>query len=257
MPKALSTLGCMLIAGLLAATALVPTAVGAVGVTPAPRAVDAPPEPPPSPVLDESVPPPPYVVATSATSVPVHENPEEDSSRRILDPDDESSGQLVFLVREQTAGWLEVYLPVRPNGSTGWIRRDDVEISEHQYRIQLSISERRLVVFDGERVVMDAPIGVGTANTPTPGGVYYLKELLQPSRPDGFYGPYAYGLSGFSNVLDEYNGGDGVIGVHGTDEPTSIGREVSSGCIRLPNTAMLLLVEEIGLPLGTPVVIQP
>ena len=44
-------------------------------------------------------------------------------------------------------------------------------------------------------------IGLGTSDTPTPGGVYYLKELLRPPDPHGFYGPYAFGTSAFSNTL--------------------------------------------------------
>lgn len=65
------------------------------------------------------------------------------------------------------------------------------------------------------------------------------------------YGPYAYGLSGFSNVLTEFNGGYGVIGIHGTNDPSSIGRDVNQGCIRMSNTGITTLAAI--LPLGTPV----
>jgi lipoprotein-anchoring transpeptidase ErfK/SrfK len=58
-------------------------------------------------------------------------------------------------------------------------------------------------------------------------------------------------LSGFSNVIDEFRGGDGVIGIHGTNEPDAIGTDVSHGCIRMSNEAILELVPV--LPLGTPV----
>ncbi len=199
---------------------------------------------------------PASLVASSSEPVAVHDGPDDASSVRLLDPADEESGQLVFLVKDQVSDWLEVYLPVRPNGSTGWLRRGDVELSEHRYRIELSLSDRRLVVFRADDVIMDEPVGVGTEDTPTPGGVYYLKELLRPPDPDGFYGPYAYGLSGFSDVAIDYNGGEGVIGIHGTDDPASVGQEVSHGCIRLDNEAITRLVEEIGLPLGTPVIIS-
>lgn len=199
---------------------------------------------------------PPSVVASSSTTVTVHQAPDETSAVRFLQPTDETSGQLVFLVKGEASHWLEVYLPVRPNGSTGWIRRSEVVLSQHHYRIELSLSENRLAVFRADEVVMDEPIGVGAEDTPTPGGVYYLKELLSPPDPDGFYGPYAYGLSGFSDTEIDYNGGEGVIGIHGTDDPSSVGRNVSHGCIRLSNDAIVRLVEEIGLPLGTPVVIE-
>lgn len=161
---------------------------------------------------------------------------------------------VVFLVKERGEGdRIEVHLPVRPNGSTGWVNASDVTISRVTHRIEVEIAAHRIRVFDGDEVVVDEPIGVGTQDRPTPGGVYYLKELLQPPDPDGPYGTYAYGLSGFSNVLLSFNGGPGVIGIHGTNEPSSIGRDVSSGCIRVQNDVIERMVEEIGLPLGTPV----
>ncbi|HLF41857.1 MAG TPA: L,D-transpeptidase, partial [Acidimicrobiia bacterium] len=95
--------------------------------------------------------------------------------------------------------------------------------------------------------------GIGTRDTPTPGGIFYIKELLQPPNPRGAYGPYAFGLSGFSNVLESFAGGDGVIGIHGTNDPTTVGKDVSHGCIRLRNEDLLELVERV--PLGTPVAI--
>ena len=162
---------------------------------------------------------------------------------------------IVFLVKQAADdnGRYEVYLPVRPNGSTGWVRASDVDVTTVTYRIEVSITEHRLRVFDGEDIIVDEPIGVGTADRPTPGGIYYLKELLQPPDPSGLYGTFAYGLSGFSNVLTSFNGGAGVIGIHGTNDPASVGTDVSSGCIRLTNDVINRLVNDIGLPLGTPV----
>jgi lipoprotein-anchoring transpeptidase ErfK/SrfK len=115
-------------------------------------------------------------------------------------------------------------------------------------------------VWNGDEVFAEEPIGVGTTDTPTPGGLYYTKELLQPIDrqgrpiPDGPYGPYAYGLSGFSDVLYDFAGGDGVIGIHGTNDPSSIGRDASHGCIRLSNEAITRLAST--LPIGVPVEIK-
>ena len=84
---------------------------------------------------------------------------------------------IVFLVKQATDdnGRYEVYLPVRPNGSTGWVRASDVDVTTVTYRIEVSITEHRLRVFDGEDIVVDEPVGVGTVDRPTPGGIYYLK----------------------------------------------------------------------------------
>ena len=163
---------------------------------------------------------------------------------------------IVFLVkgdRADDAERVEVYLPVRPNGSSGWVNTDEVSIAAVPYRIEVGITEHRIRVFRDEEIILDEPVGVGRTDRPTPGGIYYLKELLQPPNPDGAYGTYAYGLSGFSNVLQSFNGGSGVIGIHGTNEPDKVGTDVSSGCIRLNNENIERMVEEIRLPLGTPV----
>ena len=167
-----------------------------------------------------------------------------------------SATPLVFLVKRTGDEWLEVYLPVRPNGTTGWVRADAVTLTTTSMRVEVSLADFELQVFDGATQVFETPIGLGQDGLPTPGGVYYIRELLQPPDPTGVYGPYAYGLSGYSPVLDSFAGGDAVIGIHGTNEPDSIGQAVSHGCIRLPNDAIASLVEEVGLPLGTPVVID-
>jgi lipoprotein-anchoring transpeptidase ErfK/SrfK len=187
--------------------------------------------------------------------VQVYATPAEDQPTVALDNPNENGAPLVFLVEQTQGDWLQVLLPVRPNGSTGWIRAADVDVARDPYRIEIALAAHKLSVYEDDQLIAEHPIGVGTASTPTPGGKYYIKELLQPPSPDGPYGAYAYGLSGFSNVLDEFNGGDGVIGIHGTNDPSTIGTDVSHGCIRLTNDAITELVGY--LPLGTPVHINP
>lgn len=163
---------------------------------------------------------------------------------------------LTFLVVDRDDDWVEVLLPVRPNGTTGWVAADDVELITTDMRVEIQLDEFSMQVYAGDEQVLASQIGVGRSDRPTPGGVYYIRELLQPPDPGGVYGPYAYGLSGYSPVLDSFNGADAVIGIHGTDEPDSIGTLASSGCIRMPNDVITQLVTEVGLPLGTPVYIS-
>jgi lipoprotein-anchoring transpeptidase ErfK/SrfK len=194
------------------------------------------------------------VASAVPAQVQVYASASEDEPTTVLDNPNENGAPLVFLVEEQEGEWLKVLLPIRPNGSTGYVKAADVTLAENPYSIDVKLAEHRLIVTKGDEVIADEPIGVGTASTPTPGGKYYLKELLQPPDPSGAYGPYAYGLSGFSNELEEFNGGDGVIGIHGTNEPELIGTDVSHGCIRMSNEAITALAAE--LPLGTPVHIE-
>jgi lipoprotein-anchoring transpeptidase ErfK/SrfK len=107
----------------------------------------------------------------------------------------------------------------------------------------------------GSRVIRAFKIGVGRAVTPTPTGTYFITELLKQPDPAGPYGPFAYGLSAYSGVLSHFGrGGNGQIGIHGTDEPQFVGTNVSHGCIRLRNPDILWLRQR--LPLGTPVSIS-
>jgi lipoprotein-anchoring transpeptidase ErfK/SrfK len=187
-------------------------------------------------------------------SVQVYATADESQRETSLANPNENGAPLVFLVERQQGDWIEVLLPIRPNGSTGWIRARDVTLAQNPFRIDVKLAEHRIAVYEGDQLVLDEPIAVGTADTPTPGGRYYIKELLQPPDPTGPYGTYAYGLSGFSNELESFNGGDGVIGIHGTNDPSSIGNDVSHGCIRMTNEAIESLVPR--LPLGTPVTIE-
>jgi lipoprotein-anchoring transpeptidase ErfK/SrfK len=161
---------------------------------------------------------------------------------------------LTFLVLEARPGWLKVQLPVRPNGSSGWVAQADVTISTTPYRLVISMSKHQLdVVYEGRRIARHE-VGVGKVATPTPKGTYYLTELIQPPNPKGAYGPYAFGLSAFSNTLKSFAGGPGQLGLHGTDAPHGLGKDISHGCIRVANTVITQLAGE--LPLGTPVDIQ-
>jgi lipoprotein-anchoring transpeptidase ErfK/SrfK len=96
-------------------------------------------------------------------------------------------------------------------------------------------------------------VGIGTGETPTPVGTFYLAGLFKPPDTTTVYGVSIYTLSGFSEVLTNWQLG-GIIGLHGTNDPTSIGRDASHGCIRMLNRDILSL-ERI-LPLGTPIVIR-
>jgi lipoprotein-anchoring transpeptidase ErfK/SrfK len=157
-----------------------------------------------------------------------------------------------FLVESQRPdGWVQVLLPVRPNGSTGWVRASDVTLSPNPFRIDVSLSGHTITVTKAESVIYTGPVAVGAPATPTPTGRFYLYVLLQAPDPGGPYGPYAYGLSSHSEVLATFAGGDAEIGIHGNNDASALGHSVSHGCIRMDNAAITGLAGQ--LPLGTPV----
>ena len=155
--------------------------------------------------------------------------------------------------RSCRATWLHVGLPIRPNGSTGWVRSDHVERLSVHTRITVDLSEKRVRLYRNNRLVLTSRAAIGSSATPTPRGRYYVNQRLVPSDPTGPFGPGAVGISAFSPVLTGWTQG-GPIAIHGTNEPWSIGRAVSNGCIRLPNE-VLRRVFRLALA-GTPVLIR-
>lgn len=182
---------------------------------------------------------------------------------RLTDSSPPVEMPLAFLVKsepkEDDCEWVEVYLPTRPNGSTAWVKRADIKMEGHVFRIEIFLSDFTLRAYQNEDLLLEAPIATATDNTPTPGGLYYTTELLESLNPNDLYGPYAFGLSGFSDTLDSFNGGEGQLGIHGTNEPHRIGTQVSHGCIRLHNDDITFLAETFGEStwLGIPVAIYP
>ncbi len=205
------------------------------------------------------------VLTAAVPSVDIYDSATATTPTRQLANPIPSGSPLTFLVDGLTSTRYKVLLPVRPNGSTGWVNPAQVTVLAHQYKVVVELNNHRITVTNGEQVLLQTKIGVGRATTPTPGGRYYIKELIRPcysdgkggacvQTDDGPYGPYAYGLSGFSPVLTDYRGGRGEIGIHGTNEPEKIGTDVSKGCIRMQNDEIRKLAKI--LPLGTPVIVE-
>jgi len=162
----------------------------------------------------------------------------------------------VFLVEaRQRDGWVRILLPVRPNGSSGWVRATDVTLSPVTFKLRVQLAAHRLTVFDRGTVVYRGPVADGAPSTPTPVGQYYIRALIKAPNPNTVYGPYAYGLSSHSDTLTSFDGGDAEIGIHGNDDPSVLGESITHGCIRIDNTEITRLAGI--LPLGTPVDIEP
>ena len=101
-------------------------------------------------------------------------------------------------------------------------------------RIVVSIPDRKLAVIENGRIVLKFRVSVGAPESPSPAGefrvinrvsnpVYYHPGEVIPAGPDNPVGPRWIGLN-----IKGY-------GIHGTNEPRLIGRDVSHGCIRLRN----------------------
>ena len=200
--------------------------------------------------------PPPSLIATISAKTAYYASPGGPEAG-TLPADNPFGAPMVLAVigqqGEGAGGWLDVELPVRPNGSAGWIPAASASLTETSFAVSVSLAARTLTVTDAGRVVLTTSVAIGKSKTPTPPDHTYLWELIQPDDQNGPYGPYVFGLAEFSDAYSVFNGGDAQIGIHGQNEPSSIGRAVSNGCVRLPNPVISRLAGL--LPLGTPVTI--
>jgi lipoprotein-anchoring transpeptidase ErfK/SrfK len=169
----------------------------------------------------------------------------------------EGTSNLVLVVGRASdrrgALWVRVRLPVLPNNSTGWVRRDALGVYRVvRTRLRVELNRLTATLFDDGRVVFRAPIGVGKPQWPTPRGRFYVRIRLTGYR-SSLYGPVAFGTSARSSTLTEWPGG-GFIGIHGTSRPDLLPGRVSHGCIRMRNADIVRLGRL--MPVGTPVTIE-
>ena len=122
----------------------------------------------------------------------------------------------------------------------------------HLIHTQLVVNRRtlRATLFKNGKKIFQAPVGVGKASTPTPGGAFWIREKLKCFG--AVYGPLAFGTAAYSNQLTDWPGG-GVVGVHGTNEPNLVPGRPSHGCVRMHNKDILRLARL--MKPGTPLLI--
>jgi lipoprotein-anchoring transpeptidase ErfK/SrfK len=161
-----------------------------------------------------------------------------------------------YLVTDQTSrpGWLNVLLPIRPNGASGWIKASGVTLGTTDYEIRIEVGAHKLTLLKLGQPILESGVVVGADKTPTPPGRFYVTDPIDlHSQPNAGYGVFAIGISGYSNVLTSFKGGPGQLAVHGTNNPEQVGQNISNGCVRVPND----IIEKVAAqaPLGTPVTI--
>jgi hypothetical protein len=169
----------------------------------------------------------------------------------------DGTSELLFEQQRVLVGrtwWVQVRLPLRPAGQIGWVpeRALGAPQTVHTYLV-VSTEKATLTLYRNGKVIFFTRVGTGKPSTPTPHGQFYIRDRLTGFPPDSMYGPLAFGTSALSNVETDWPGG-GVIGIHGTDQPSLIPGHPSHGCIRLRNAEVLALGKL--LPIGTPLTIE-
>jgi lipoprotein-anchoring transpeptidase ErfK/SrfK len=197
------------------------------------------------------------VAVARADTLAIWSSPSESTApERSLTAADEASGEIVLLVKQQLGPtWIEVYLPTAPSGSTGWVRRDEVDLSQHDFRIEVSRTDHVLTVYDGNEALLRTPVGIGAVDAPEPTDGLFVKDLVETPEPNGPYGRYAYGLSGSSNRAEQFTAGTGIVAIHGATDPATLGHDVPSGSLAIGAEALETMVTDLGVPLGTPLLL--
>ena len=112
--------------------------------------------------------------------------------------------------------------------------------NEIPYSIHISINHKTLTLMRNQTIIKTYPIAVGRILHQTPSGDFVV--INKAPNPGGPFGTMWMSLS-----KKHY-------GIHGTNDPSSIGKAVSKGCIRMYNSN----VEELArmIPIGTRVYIR-
>ncbi len=203
----------------------------------------------PSNVVDPSV-----IATATVRTIPLYASPGAAKPVATLANPNYLGATVVLLVTGYQPGWVQAYIPVRPNETTRWIPSADVAISFVTDHIVVSLSARKLTLYHDNAPVFSSSVAPGAPSSPTPTGSFFVAYIVKLTDPTNVYGPYALGTSAFSNTYYSFDGGPGQVGIHGTNQPWVIGSYASHGCVRLPNSAITTLAQEI-VP-GTPVEIE-
>jgi L,D-transpeptidase catalytic domain len=200
-----------------------------------------------------------YAFVETATGA--HSQPDASSKTittlKTRTPDKTDELVLVLATTTDASGddWYDVRLPIRPNGSTGWVKAADMsDLQPLNTWLKINTEKFEVTLIKNGKSVFHARVGVGLPQTYTPHGNFYIRDKLTGYGGKGsFYGPVAFATSATSDTLTDWPGG-GYVGVHGTNEPGILPGRVSHGCVRLKNPDILRLSKL--MPVGTPVTIS-
>jgi len=129
--------------------------------------------------------------------------------------------------------WVQLRIPMRPNGRVGWVPRSALgRFGVTHEALVVDRRRLRMTFLVHGRVRWSAPVGVGAPGTPTPPGRFWIRERFAIADPTSGYWPWAFGTSDYSTLTDWPGGG--IVGIHGPYYADGlIPGDISHGCIRL------------------------
>jgi hypothetical protein len=195
----------------------------------------------------------PIATVTAGQRVALHTSPGGPVFDQVGDRT-EFGSMRAYWIEKVKGTWFGVPTPDLPNGNLAWIKDDRLKLSISQTHFWLSadLSDRRLALHYGKRLLERFPVTVGSQASPTPLGAYSVTDGLVGRGLGPWYGCCVLALSGHQPQLPQGWIGGNRIAVHGT--PGSVGGADSHGCLRASDQDMISLFRHV--PLGTPVFIH-
>ena len=149
--------------------------------------------------------------------------------------------------------WGLVELPYTWPRREGWIRLTGLARDATRVRVEVDLSARMVTVRKFGTVLFRTPGAIGAPSSPTPVGEYFVTDRV-PFSAGSALGSFAFGISGIQPRLPAGWSGGNQLAIHGTNNPSSIGRSVSAGCVRVSESALARLIPLLGY--GTPVIVH-
>jgi hypothetical protein len=158
-----------------------------------------------------------------------------------------------------TRCFFKVRLPGTASHNGGWVDRDLVIAQRLRWQIEIDLSDRRVRMYRGTRMVLNRRVVIGARRTPTP--------VTRRNQPFAMYDAKRGAASDFTGTWQlattAHSPSDpdlGRIGIHGrggASLQSALGSAASHGCVRAQNSTVDAIVRKTGLRglLGMPVVI--
>jgi lipoprotein-anchoring transpeptidase ErfK/SrfK len=120
------------------------------------------------------------------------------------------------------------------------------EAGRAQRRVVVSIPDRKLAVIENDRLLRTFDIAVGAPHSPSPVGSFTVVNHI--ANPTWYYKGKIVGPGQGNPVGTRWMGLSARgYGIHGTNVPSSIGKNASHGCIRLRNSDIEQLFELVAV----------
>jgi lipoprotein-anchoring transpeptidase ErfK/SrfK len=144
------------------------------------------------------------------------------------------AGLILFTTTLGTAAFAQKQLSRADTASRARVRR----------QVLVSLPDRQLAVLENGKLLRRFPVAVGAAASPSPKGrfgivsrisnpTYYHPGTVIPAGNDNPIGPRWLGLN------------QKGYGIHGTNQPGSVGHATSHGCIRFRNRDVVALFDMV------------